>query len=111
MQKADWTHHASVVRCLNATTLSQHIAALLRQAKAPLDSPLVLLNLMAWAVDNHYSAPPRGEMEYGALAMAAQADPEAVYEALADPRLEQATTLTQASGVLVSRIADLFDSR
>jgi hypothetical protein len=96
---------------LNATPLSQNVAALLQAAKAPMDNPLVLVNLLQWAVENHYSAPSQGEMELGAAVRAARDDPEAVYEALADPRLETATSLEQAAAVLVSRMSDLMDDR
>lgn len=103
---------SATVQALNATPLSRHVEALLRVEQAPVEpNSLVLLSLLEWAQANHYRSPTVGQMELGATARAAQDDPEAVYENLADPRMLQARTLEQASAVLVSRLSDLLDDR
>lgn len=72
-------------------------------------SKLVMVQLMGWASDNHYSNQLLGEMEYGAVVRAADNNPRALYANLADDRMMEAKTLSQASAVLVSCLAEILD--
>lgn len=108
-ERKPYYQQASVTR-LNATPLSQHLASLLRQeGVSPEDHHLTLVDLLLWMVEHHYPNQLQGELEVGAVSMAAHDDPEAVYQNLVDDRMLQATTLDEAAQVMVASLTELLD--
>ncbi len=98
-----------IVARLNATPLSRNVTRLLKQPANP--HVPVVLDLMAWAVENLYVDPLRAQDELGVVVRAALQNPEAVYEHLTTPAMETAQTLEEAAGYLLANLSDVIDDR
>lgn len=99
----------TVVTELNETPLSQTLADLLKTAKVDLwPNKLVIVHLLEWALENQAADPSWSEAASAAVNLAAQEDPEALYENLESSRLDEATTLEQAGLAIISSVLDLI---
>jgi hypothetical protein len=100
-----------VIRALNSTLLSQHVALLMKNEKAIQDAPLILVSLLVWAAEHTYADYSLGEYEVGEAIRATEVDPQALYDNLADDRMMNSQSLEDAAEVLASRMSDLLDDR
>lgn len=102
-------HPHMIVKALNATPLSQHLASLLRQEKVELwANKLIVLHLLEWALENLAADQYWAQAVDQSASMAAASDPEAVYQNLVSPHLEEAATLREAGLAILSEVVDLI---
>ena len=95
----------TTVRELNETPLSQNVKALM---ESPQEHQLILAQLLTWATDHLAADPAWAEAVDGAVSLAAENDPQAAYQNLANPMLESVTTLQEAGRAILAWVADLI---
>ena len=108
---ADHDSQQAVIRALNSTLLSQHVARLMRREKAIQEAPLILVSLLVWAAEHTYADWYLGEYEVGEAIRATAVDPQALYDKLVDDRMMDSSSLKDAAAVLASRMSDVLDDR
>ena len=101
------TSHQTTVTRLNETPLSQHLASLMKQVEL-WPEKLLILHLLEWALENLAADPHWSQAVDAAAVLVSESDPEALYQNLASPQLESATTLEQAGLAILSNVVDLI---
>lgn len=110
MTDLSYREQQAIVKELNATPLSQHLENLLRKEGAEiLQDSLMVVNLLAWAAENHFTNKLVGEEVLGAAGVAEERNPEAVYDNLTDEMddMMEATSLEEASMKLVRNLLEI----
>jgi hypothetical protein len=87
---------------LNSTSLSKHVRTLFERANQTPAPGLILVALIQWLKDNPGGRDPAWVEAVLDAAVAGEAEsPEALYQNLSDPSMEQAESLEEAAAILM----------
>ena len=97
------------VQTLNQTEISRLATQALEQGKVEIWPPvLALVQLLEWALENLAIDRDWADRVRDAVVLAAEDDPQATYNNLAQARLEPGQTLQQAAQAMLSMAVDLI---
>jgi hypothetical protein len=99
----------TAVENLNSTSLSKNVMRLFREAKQTPEPGLLVVSLLLWAKDNPKGRDPAWLQDVADAAAQAEAEnPQATYENLASPALEQAVSLDGAVSLTLRMARDFI---